>query len=188
LSSSVAPGICECGCGGPTSLARWNNAQYGHIKGQPVRFIGGHQNIGRKQSSETIARRAAKLRGKSPSESERRRRSEYNKSHGIRPSLEAARKSSLGKFREAHPSWTGGRTITNGYPCVYQPEHPRHMPNGYVYEHIVIAERLLGRALRRGEIVHHIDGDKTNNTDDNLAVLASQSEHIRLHRARGDIT
>ena len=58
--------------------------------------------------------------------------------------------------------------------------------NGYVkflgrHLHRVMAERLLGRPLMRGEVVHHQDGDKRNNTWGNLEVLSSQSEHARLH-------
>ena len=35
----------------------------------------------------------------------------------------------------------------------------------------------LGRPLLPGEVVHHIDGDSTNNTLGNLVVLPSQSYH-----------
>lgn len=35
---------CECGCGDAPAIARWTNARLGHVKGQPVRFIAGHQN------------------------------------------------------------------------------------------------------------------------------------------------
>lgn len=49
------------------------------------------------------------------------------------------------------------------------------------HEHRVIAELMLGRPLRKGEIVHHNDGDYRNNNPDNLAVLSSQSEHCRIH-------
>lgn len=47
--------------------------------------------------------------------------------------------------------------------------------------HRVLAEELLGRPLRKGEIVHHKDGNKLNNSLDNLEVLNSQSEHFSLH-------
>lgn len=50
------------------------------------------------------------------------------------------------------------------------------------HTHRVVAERKLGRALRRGEIVHHRDHNKLNNHPDNLEVLASQSEHARHHQ------
>lgn len=50
------------------------------------------------------------------------------------------------------------------------------------HEHRVVAERMLGRPLAHDEIVHHIDGDKHNNSPNNLIVM-TQAEHIRLHHA-----
>ncbi len=49
------------------------------------------------------------------------------------------------------------------------------------HEHRAVAEGVLGRSLRPGEVVHHIDENKHNNAPDNLAVLPNQSEHARLH-------
>ena len=43
-------------------------------------------------------------------------------------------------------------------------------------------EKFLGRKLLRHEVVHHIDGDNTNNDITNLTVM-TQSKHINLHRA-----
>src|SRR5438132_812477 len=34
--------LCECGCGQETSLAKWSDRRFGWIKGEPVRFISGH--------------------------------------------------------------------------------------------------------------------------------------------------
>jgi hypothetical protein len=48
------------------------------------------------------------------------------------------------------------------------------------HEHRVIAEQKLGRRLRRGEVVHHIDGDRFNNDPANLEVM-TQAEHMREH-------
>lgn len=39
-------GLCQCGCGGRTNLANLTNRRFGHIKGQPVRFIFHHQHGG----------------------------------------------------------------------------------------------------------------------------------------------
>lgn len=49
------------------------------------------------------------------------------------------------------------------------------------HAHRVIAEKILGRPLKKGEVVHHIDHDKKNNAPENLQVLASQAEHARVH-------
>ena len=41
----------------------------------------------------------------------------------------------------------------------------------------------LGR-LPEGSIVHHKDGDDRNNDRSNLLLLASQADHIRMHRSK----
>mgnify|MGYP002624931186 CR=1 FL=1 len=56
----------------------------------------------------------------------------------------------------------------------YEKYHGRHA-------HRVIAEQMLGRPLKAGEIVHHIDGNKRNNDPSNLMVCSSQSEHCKIH-------
>ena len=36
--------LCECGCGMPAPIATYTNARLGYKKGNPVRFISGHNN------------------------------------------------------------------------------------------------------------------------------------------------
>jgi len=50
-----------------------------------------------------------------------------------------------------------------------------------VSEHRLVVEGVLGRKLRKGEVVHHIDGDRQNNEKSNLLVC-SQGYHLELHR------
>jgi hypothetical protein len=51
---------------------------------------------------------------------------------------------------------------------------------GVRHEHRIVAEKMIGRALALGEIVHHIDGNRHNNSPDNLWVML-QGEHMREH-------
>lgn len=41
-STSIPLGYCQCGCGGKTRLARQSSSKYGWVRGQPLRFINGH--------------------------------------------------------------------------------------------------------------------------------------------------
>lgn len=50
------------------------------------------------------------------------------------------------------------------------------------HEHRTVAEKTLGRPLRKGEIVHPINHDKRDNRPENLVVM-TQSEHVKLHHA-----
>lgn len=47
--------------------------------------------------------------------------------------------------------------------------------------HKEIAESIIGRKLERGEIVHHIDLDKRNNSKSNLHICHNRREHNRCH-------
>lgn len=48
-------------------------------------------------------------------------------------------------------------------------------------EHRHIVEQHIGRKLTRQEVVHHINGDKSDNRIENLAVM-SLSEHSTMHQ------
>lgn len=48
--------------------------------------------------------------------------------------------------------------------------------------HRVVAERALGRPLRRPEEVHHVDANKLNNDGPNLVICPDRAYHMLLHR------
>lgn len=43
---SIPFGFCQCGCGRKTNIAQQTDKRYGHIKGQPINFINGHNQCG----------------------------------------------------------------------------------------------------------------------------------------------
>ena len=110
----------------------------------------------------------------------------FMKNHNIKARV-AAKRDQRG---EKNSSWKGGKRISEqGYVEIYLPNHPKAKPNGYVREHMLIAEQMLGRSLKyfgikddRTEVVHHINGIKTDNRPENLLVLGI-NEHHKLHNA-----
>lgn len=80
----------------------------------------------------------------------------------------------------------GGVRIQSGYTqLIVDTPHPRRRDrkNGkYVFEHILVIEEHIGRFLELHEIVHHIDGDKLNNSLNNLHVC-SRSSHGKIYNS-----
>jgi len=62
------------------------------------------------------------------------------------------------------------------------PEHQNAKQNGCVAEHRYIMSLNLKRPLKITEQIHHKDGDKLNNSVDNLEVV-SVREHYGIHRS-----
>jgi hypothetical protein len=62
------------------------------------------------------------------------------------------------------------------------PEHPDADVRGYIYEHRLVAERMLGRRIGRHEHVHHINGDKRDNRPENLEVVDAPTHRLRHRR------
>lgn len=72
--------------------------------------------------------------------------------------------------REKLRNYHLGKGTCNGYSKIYGKA-----------AHRVIAEQLIGRSLKPGEVVHHRDENKYNNNPDNLVVFPSQSAHAKYH-------
>ena len=76
-------------------------------------------------------------------------------------------------------AWKGGRYIrSDGYMMIYIPEHLR-AHNNYVREHIVIAEKALGKPLPPGVEIHH-HGKRDDNTQ--IVICQDHAYHFLLHQ------
>jgi hypothetical protein len=79
----------------------------------------------------------------------------------------------MGLFSFISEMFSDTYTDENGYK--------RYKDSGKLV-HRYMAEKKLGRKLRQGEVVHHRDRDKSNNSKYNLWVFKNQEAHERAHR------
>jgi HNH endonuclease len=80
-------------------------------------------------------------------------------------------------------NWRGGVIYRqDGRVLLYEPDHP--YPNNshgtHVFRYRLVMEEKLGRYLEPDEIVHHLNGNSSDDRIENLVVM-TQSEHARIH-------
>jgi uncharacterized protein (DUF1330 family) len=79
-------------------------------------------------------------------------------------------------------AWKGGRYISwNGYVLVYRPEHPYSSQHGYVREHRLVVEKIIGRYLLQKEEVHHL-GEKSDNRPHMLMAFRTGTAHRKFQK------
>lgn len=152
---------CKCGCDG--------NVNLGKI------YINGHNKsfLGKKHSQETKDKISKSRENIEISEETRRKLSAT--STGRIKTEETKKKLSIAKTKERHHSWKGGFMV---------------YPNGRVFIRIekkkykararIVMEEKLGRLLLSNEIVHHINGDPSDDRIENL-MLTNRGDHVSGH-------
>ena len=73
-------------------------------------------------------------------------------------------------------AWKGGAFVTSsGYRLIVAPpNHPGAHKNGYINEHRLVMERIIGRFLFPDETVHHKNGVRHDNRQENLELWCSR--------------
>lgn len=77
---------------------------------------------------------------------------------------------------------------TDGYIAVYFPDHPNSNLDGYIMEHIIVAEAVAGRRLKENECVHHKNFKRDDNRASNLQIMTKSghmSFHMKLRHRKG---
>ncbi len=74
------------------------------------------------------------------------------------------------------------RKIKKGYVWIYAPDHKySKTKKGWIWEHRLVCENFIGKALKGGNVVHHFDENKENNKISNLMIFRGQKEHSSWH-------
>jgi len=183
--------LCECGCGQPVSIAKYSFKGRNYIKGQPVRFISGHNaRLGKCTHPKFDWSDLKELYVKQQLSS-----NDISKIKGCHIGSVSYQLQAMGiPRRSAHEgqmiyfnrtphshyqTWKGGRHYQNGYILIYQPEHPRANSTGYIFEHRLVMEQKLGRHLLRSEKVHHLNGIRDDNRPENLELMSLSSHTLK---------
>ena len=77
-------------------------------------------------------------------------------------------------------NFNGYKINNNGYVADKVSGHKRSDRDGYVFRHILVMEKQIKRPLEKGEVVHHRNGDKTDNSKSNLQLFLNMSEHLKF--------
>jgi hypothetical protein len=142
---------CSCGCG--TLIPAINSL------GKPARFAHGHNAYISEIGKRFTKGQQAWNKGK-PAPWARKP-----------PSPEPRKKPRRHKIR---------KMTTSGYVLLYQPNHSFADKMGYVLEHRLVMEEILGRILKPDEQAHHKNHERADNRPENLMLLL-KSEHSCLH-------
>ncbi len=87
--------------------------------------------------------------------------------------------------REKNPKWKGGKwQRKSGHWLILIPTHPFAGKKGYVRRSRLVAEKCLGRYLTQKEVIHHINGNSSDDRLKNLYLFSTQSRHNQYEKSK----
>lgn len=146
-----------------------------HCAKMSAAMMGNKRGLDYRRSPEGRAKIGAASRDRVTSAETRAKISAANR--GQKRTAESRAKISAKQLGTKNSCWKGGRIVMNGYILLRRPDHPFANCTGYIFEHRLVMECILGRYLTRGEQVHHLNGIKDDNRPENLAVMVVTGPH-----------
>lgn len=106
----------------------------------------------------------------------------YEKKHSKKTKRQLSKFWKGKRMGSNHWNWRGGIYISTwGYIYIYQPNHPFADNRRCVRRSHLTMEKIIGRYIQRGEIVHHINKIRDDDRPENLQLFSNQSEHRKFH-------
>lgn len=95
----------------------------------------------------------------------------------------AISKAQTKSWRETRKRFPAGSKKVNAQGYVTE-----KVSNGvWKLEHTLVMEKKIGRKIKKGEVVHHIDGNRKNNRPSNLFLCRDRSHHNDVHRSQDTV-
>lgn len=104
---------------------------------------------------------------------------QYNVKSGGLCKTHASRKHNKSKISVDAPAIRSDGVSRDGagYVMVRMLDHPAVHVNGYVYQHRLVMESMIGRFLEKHENVHHKNGVRTDNRPENLELWSKSQPY-----------
>ena len=68
-------------------------------------------------------------------------------------------------------NWKGGKQKNGRYIAIWLSKGKR------IFEHRLVMEKKIGRKVRKGEVIHHINGNPIDNRIENLVLCKTHGQH-----------
>ena len=200
-------GLCECGCGGKTTIPLKSNKGQGRVRGVPVRFIRGHQSKGTSVAEETKRKLSLRMKGNIPWNKGVKHSSETKEKIRIRalgrtpwnrgiPRTEECKQ----KISKNHTNVSGENNPNFGQGDKIRANKNPNWRNGiskepYSFDFSKELKELIRKRdgymcqlcwttdnKKRKMPIHHIDYDKKNCDPNNLVTLCDTCHGKTIHK------
>ena len=169
--------LCECGCGQPSPISRGTSKRDGCVKGQPRRFISGH-NAAKKPLRNPNPSGLCQCGCGEPTEIAAATRTRAGKVKGFPAPFRRGHYANRNRYGGLF-LWPSPYGESKARWCI------RARDGSKVFFARAVMEAHLGRHLDPAEVVHHINGDCQDDRLENLMLFPNHAAHMRYELQAG---